>query len=48
MSDPQPTLSAGDVTDGRVTWEKKIINAALDTQVWPIDGDVRGSTGGPG
>lgn len=46
MSDPQPALNAGDVTDGRVTWGKKIINAALDTQVWPMDGDVRGSTDG--
>lgn len=48
MSDPQPNPSAGGVTDGRVTWKKKIIDATLDTWVWPIDRDVRGSTGGPG
>lgn len=48
MSDPQPAPSAGGVTDRRVTWKKKIIDAALDTQVWPIDGAVWGSTGGPG
>lgn len=48
MPDPQPTPSTGGVIDGRVTWKKKVLDAALDTWVWPVDGDVRGSTGGPG
>lgn len=33
--------------EGPVTLERKVRDAVLDTQLWPIGGDDQGRTGGP-
>lgn len=40
-----PAPRAGAVTDGGVTLGRKGTGSALDVLVWPVGGDVQGSTG---